>query len=55
MNRFIRLSAAVALPALLAACTLAPRYHQPASPVAPAYENAATQDGATPAADISWH
>src|SRR4051812_19974254 len=55
MNRLITITATAAVSAMLGACTLAPRYHQPASPVAPAYEYAAGEGAATPAADISWH
>jgi multidrug efflux system outer membrane protein len=40
---------------MLGACTLAPRYHQPASPVAPAYETASVEQATMPAAEISWH
>ena len=40
--------------AFLSACTLAPRYTQPASPVQPAYENIEAAAAATPAAEISW-
>ncbi|HTU66677.1 MAG TPA: efflux transporter outer membrane subunit [Steroidobacteraceae bacterium] len=58
MNRPIRLST-LALAASLSACTLAPRYHQPASPTAAEYENVATpgarQTAAVPAADVSWN
>jgi multidrug efflux system outer membrane protein len=45
----------LALSATLGACTLAPRYRQPAAPVAATYEGTAVQDAATPAAEISWH
>lgn len=55
MKRFIRLVSTISLSAALGACTLAPRYHQPASPVSPAYENAGAEGGASPAAEISWH
>jgi multidrug efflux system outer membrane protein len=40
---------------MLTACTLAPRYHQPASPVPAAYENAGADGATTAAAEISWH
>jgi multidrug efflux system outer membrane protein len=47
------LSAGVA--ATLAACTMAPRYRQPESPVPAVYENAsANADAAVPAAEIGW-
>ena len=55
MIRPIRNTSAAVVSAILGACTLAPRYHQPASPVAPAYESVATDQAATPAAEISWH
>lgn len=48
-------AATVALTAMLTACTLAPRYHQPASPVPAAYENAGADGATTAAAEISWH
>lgn len=38
----------------LAACTMAPRYQQPAAPVAPAFESAAAAAGEAPASDIGW-
>jgi multidrug efflux system outer membrane protein len=50
--------AALLLPALLTACSLQPRYEQPAAPVAgeypagPAYKD--VSGSATPAADIGW-
>ncbi len=41
--------------AMLTACTMAPRYRQPKSPVPAAFENAsATADAAVPAAEIGW-
>jgi len=43
----------LATAAALSACTLAPRYEQPASPVQPAYENT-TVTAATPAAEVTW-
>ena len=55
MNRLIQITTTTALSALLGACTLAPRYHQPASPVSPAYEDATAESAAMPAAEISWH
>jgi outer membrane protein, multidrug efflux system len=55
MSRLIRITATVALSATLGACTLAPRYDRPASPVAPTYENATpAAAAATPAAEIAW-
>jgi multidrug efflux system outer membrane protein len=49
---------ATATGALISACTMAPKYRQPASPVQPAYESAeATASGeaaAQPAAEIGW-
>jgi multidrug efflux system outer membrane protein len=48
----------LALTAVLGACTLAPRYHQPAAPVAAAYEEttaASAQTATLPAAEIGWH
>ena len=52
----IRTSLVLGIAALASACTLAPRYHQPVSPVAPAYENVADADAdaATAAAEIGW-
>ncbi len=41
--------------AVLAACTMAPRYEQPAAPVAANYENAQATAPAVPAAEIGWH
>jgi len=55
MNPMTRNLSIAALSVTLGACTLAPRYHQPASPVASAYENATVDSAAIPAADISWH
>jgi outer membrane protein, multidrug efflux system len=55
MNRLIRITTTFALSATLGACTLAPRYQQPASPVSAAYENPTVENAATPAAEISWH
>jgi outer membrane protein, multidrug efflux system len=53
-----RISIVVAIAALASACTLAPRYHQPASPVPQSYENAAAVNGSdaaiVPAGDIGW-
>lgn len=54
---FLRALSTVLLMATLSACTLAPRYHQPESPVAQAYEDVApaTATAAVPASEISWH
>jgi multidrug efflux system outer membrane protein len=41
--------------AVLAACTMAPRYERPAAPVAVNYEDADTTSAAVPAAEIGWH
>jgi multidrug efflux system outer membrane protein len=41
--------------AVLAACTMAPRYERPAAPVAANYENADASASAVPAAEIGWH
>jgi len=41
--------------AVLAACTMAPRYERPAAPVAANYEDADTTSSAVPAAEIGWH
>jgi outer membrane protein, multidrug efflux system len=49
----IRAISAFALAAVLSACTLAPRYQQPAPPVAPAFDGA-TEAAATPAAELGW-
>ena len=54
MTHPIRAIATLVSIAALSACTLAPRYHQPASPVSPAYEGIAGETAATPAAEISW-
>ena len=48
-----RAVAAFALAAVLSACTLAPRYHRPEAPVAPAFEGV-TEAAATPAAELGW-
>jgi outer membrane protein, multidrug efflux system len=45
---------AAVLAAALSACTLAPRYHQPASPVQAAYETPDAAAAPTPAAEIGW-
>src|SRR5690349_10038346 len=45
---------ALAIAAGLTACTMAPRYHQPASPVPTAYEGAEDASAETLAADIGW-
>jgi outer membrane protein, multidrug efflux system len=55
MSRLIRVIVTAATAATLAACTLAPRYQRPDSPVSPAYENASADTAAVPAAEISWH
>jgi multidrug efflux system outer membrane protein len=44
-----------AIAAVLAACTMAPRYERPAAPVAANYENADAGTSAVPAAEIGWH
>jgi multidrug efflux system outer membrane protein len=44
----------LSLAALLGACTLAPRYERPASPVASGYEDVAAGAAAVPAAEIGW-
>lgn len=49
---FFKLTA-LAVAALLAACSMAPRYERPAAPVAAAFPYAATTAG-TPAADLRW-
>ena len=54
MNRLTRLSTAFVLSMALGACTLAPRYQQPAAPVAPTFENVTADAAATPAAEIAW-
>ena len=53
----LRNLALLAIGVALSACTLAPRYHQPAAPVPAAYENtpAAAADAPLPAAEIGWH
>jgi multidrug efflux system outer membrane protein len=50
---FLRVSTLLGA-ALLGACTLAPRYHQPASPVQAAYDSPDTAAATTPAAEIGW-
>jgi outer membrane protein, multidrug efflux system len=48
----------LAVAACLSACTLAPRYEQPAAPVPVAFEEDAAadaQDATVPAAEIGWH
>jgi multidrug efflux system outer membrane protein len=54
MNHLIRFAVATTVSAVLSACTLAPRYRQPAAPGAPAYENAPADAAAAPAAEVSW-
>jgi multidrug efflux system outer membrane protein len=44
----------VALAASLTACTLAPRYERPATPVPAVYENVEAAAAPVPAADIGW-
>jgi multidrug efflux system outer membrane protein len=54
----IRSIALLALAAFVSACTLAPRYQQPAAPVPAAYEAAPAANAAVaavPAAEIGWH
>lgn len=53
MNKQIFKPAALAAAAVLAGCSLAPRYERPAAPVASAYPVAPTQ-GPLAAADIAW-
>ena len=51
----IRSLAVLALAAVLSACTLAPKYEQPAAPVASAYEGVDTAPAnVAPAAEIGW-
>jgi multidrug efflux system outer membrane protein len=50
----IRATVIVAFTAALSACTLAPRYEQPAAPVQAAYEGVEASAAATPVADIGW-
>lgn len=57
MNRahVLRPLSIMALATVLTACTLAPRYEQPAAPVPSAYDNVeAAPAAASPAADIGW-
>src|SRR6185503_15165128 len=49
-----RPSIVAALAALLSACTLAPRYEQPAAPVPASYENVDAATAAVPASEIGW-
>jgi len=44
----------MAVSAVLSACTLAPRYEQPASPAPAAYENLEPVAAAVPASEIGW-
>lgn len=53
MNKQIFKPAVLAAAAVLAGCSLAPRYERPAAPVASAYPVAPTQ-GPVAAADIAW-
>jgi multidrug efflux system outer membrane protein len=46
--------AVLALAASLTACTMAPRYERPASPVPAGYENADAAAAVVPAAEIGW-
>jgi len=50
----IRTASIVSMAAVMSACTLAPRYHQPASPVQAAYETPDAAAEPTPAAEIGW-
>ena len=52
-RRFATGSAAITL-TTLSACTLAPRYQQPAAPVAASYENIEAAAAAVPASEIGW-
>ncbi|MEO8064022.1 MAG: efflux transporter outer membrane subunit [Pseudomonadota bacterium] len=57
MNTFRSLTV-LSLSALVSACTLAPRYHQPAAPVPAAYDETAAANAEAaplPAAEIGWH
>ena len=54
MSTAIRNIGIMTVAAVLSACTLAPKYEQPAPPVAPAYESAAAPAAAVPAAEIGW-
>jgi outer membrane protein, multidrug efflux system len=45
---------AASLIAMLAGCTLAPRYEQPKAPVPAAYEHATAENGPLAAADVGW-
>jgi hypothetical protein len=58
MNKTIaklRAMGVLAFAAVLSACTLAPRYEQPASPAPTVYEGVEAKANAMAAADISWH
>lgn len=52
--RLATVTAATALTALLGACTLAPRYQQPAAPVPSTYDAAPVSEDSVPAAEIGW-
>jgi len=54
MIRRMRSIGILLLAAVLTACTLAPKYEQPAAPVAGAYENVDAAAAAVPAAEIGW-
>ena len=57
-TRYIRRSLLIlSLMTWVSACTLAPRYQQPAAPVPLAYEDDAASAGTAPlpAAEIGWH
>jgi len=59
MSTAIRNLGIMTVAAVLSACTLAPKYEQPAAPVAPAYEGAAAPAATVPAAalpasEIGW-
>src|SRR5262249_53918548 len=54
VTRMLRHIGILALSAALTACTLAPRYEQPAAPVAATYENIEAATAAVPASEIGW-
>jgi len=51
----IRHMGLMAFSALLGACTLAPKYEQPASPAPAAYENVEATSAVVPASEIGWN